>query len=262
MKKINISITGGLGRMGQLLIQQTQKDKNLKLHSATENKEIKKGKIQYQKNNDKAFKRTNVIIDFTRPNCTLEVLKLAVKHKKKVVIGTTGFQKKHWDEIKKASKKIAILQSGNMSLGINLMQYVSKILSKGFLSDYQMEVHDDHHIKKIDYPSGTALMLGHAVADGKNKNLKQIQGKIFLNKRGKGQKNKLNFIKLQHLNFLAASLEQPPKMSRHLSILNHLTEQQNYTHTGLLKIIENLMSCMLRMEFSLIMSLLGEGKLL
>lgn len=193
MKKINISITGGLGRMGQLLIQQTQKDKNLKLHSATENKEIKKGKIQYQKNNDKAFKRTNVIIDFTRPNCTLEVLKLAVKHKKKVVIGTTGFQKKHWDEIKKASKKIAILQSGNMSLGINLMQYVSKILSKGFLSDYQMEVHDDHHIKKIDYPSGTALMLGHAVADGKNKNLKQIQGKIFLNKKGKGQKNKLNF---------------------------------------------------------------------
>ncbi len=193
MKKINISITGGLGRMGQLLIQQTQKDKNLKLHSATENKEIKKGKIQYQKNNDTAFKGTNVIIDFTRPNCTLEVLKLAVKHKKKVVIGTTGFQKKHWDEIKKASKKIAILQSGNMSLGINLMQYVSKILSKGFLSDYQMEVHDDHHIKKIDYPSGTALMLGHAVADGKNKNLKQIQGKIFLNKKGKGQKNKLNF---------------------------------------------------------------------
>ena len=103
-----------------------------------------------------------------------------------------GFKKKHWDAIKKASKKIAILQSGNMSLGINLMQFVSKILSKGFMGDYQMEVHDAHHIK-IDYPSGTALMLGHAVAEGKFKSLKQIQGKIFLNKKGKGKSNKLNF---------------------------------------------------------------------
>jgi len=193
MKKINITITGGLGRMGQLLIKHTQRDKNLKLYSATEYKEIKKGKVKYQKNTDSAFKGTNVVIDFTRPNCTLEVLKFAIKHKKKVIIGTTGFKKKHWDAIKKASKKIAILQSGNMSLGINLMQFVSKILSKGFMDDYQMEVHDAHHAKKIDYPSGTALMLGHAVADGKSKSLKQIQGKIFLNKKGKGTTNKLNF---------------------------------------------------------------------
>ena len=113
MKKINVTVTGGLGRMGQLLIKYTQKDKKLKLFSVTEYKELKKGKIKYQKNNDKAFKGTNVIIDFTRPNCTLEVLKLAVKFKKKVIIGTTGFQKKHWDAIKKASKK---LQSYNLEI--------------------------------------------------------------------------------------------------------------------------------------------------
>jgi 4-hydroxy-tetrahydrodipicolinate reductase len=101
MKKLNITVTGGLGRMGQLLIKNTQKDRQLRLYSATEHKELKKGKIHYQKNVDKAFKGTNVIIDFTRPNCTMEVLKLAVKHKKKVIIGTTGFQKKHWDAIKK-----------------------------------------------------------------------------------------------------------------------------------------------------------------
>ena len=193
MKKIKITVTGGLGRMGQLLIKNTQKDKKLKLYSATEYKEFKKAGVKYQKNTDAAFKGTDVIIDFTRPNCTLEVLKLAIKHKKKVIIGTTGFQKKHWDTIKKASKKIPILQSGNMSLGINLMQFVSKILSKGFMNNYQMEIHDAHHAKKIDYPSGTALMLGHAVADGKSKSLKQIQGKIFLNKKGKGKTNKLNF---------------------------------------------------------------------
>ena len=193
MKKINITITGGLGRMGQLLIKHTNKDKKLILHSVTEYKELKKGKIRYQLNNDQAFKGTNVIIDFTRPNCTLEVLKLAVKYKKKVIIGTTGFKERHWKIIKKASKKISILQSGNMSLGINLMQFVSKILSKGFMNNYQMEIHDAHHIKKIDYPSGTALMLGHAIADGKLKTLKKIQGKIFVNEKGKGSVNKLNF---------------------------------------------------------------------
>ena len=78
MKKINVTVTGGLGRMGQLLIKYTQKDKKLKLFSVTEYKELKKGNIKYQKNNDKAFKGTNVIIDFTRPNCTLEVLKLCL----------------------------------------------------------------------------------------------------------------------------------------------------------------------------------------
>ena len=192
-KKINITVAGGLGRMGQLLIKHTNKDKNLKLHSVTEYKEFQKGKIKYQVNNDKAFKNTNIIIDFTRPNCTLEILKFAVKYKKKVIIGTTGFRKKHWDAIKKASKKISILQSGNMSLGINLMQFVSRILSRGFMNDYQMEICDAHHIKKIDYPSGTALMLGHAIADGKSKTLKKIQGKIYLNKKGKGSQNKLNF---------------------------------------------------------------------
>ena len=100
MKKINITITGGLGRMGQLLIKQTNKDKKLILHSVTEYKELKKGKIRYQLNNDQAFKGTNVIIDFTRPNCTLEVLKLAVKYKKKVIIGTTVFKERHWKIIK------------------------------------------------------------------------------------------------------------------------------------------------------------------
>ncbi|MEK9717002.1 MAG: 4-hydroxy-tetrahydrodipicolinate reductase [Pelagibacteraceae bacterium] len=193
MKKLNITISGGLGRMGSLLIKNTIKDKKLKLYSSTEHKEIRKGKMLFQKNTDKAIKGTNVIIDFTRPKCTLEILKLAIKHKKKIVIGTTGFNKNHLNIIKKASKKIAILQSGNMSLGINLMQFVSKILSKGFMKDYQMEIHDAHHIKKIDYPSGTALMLGNAVAEGKGKQLNQIQGKIFLNKKGKGKVNRINF---------------------------------------------------------------------
>ena len=82
-----------------------------------------------------------------------------------------------------------------MSLGVNLMQYLSGILSEKILKEYSMEIHDSHHKMKIDYPSGTALMLGNAVAKGKGKSLDQIKGNIFLNKKGKGQgkANKINF---------------------------------------------------------------------
>ena len=77
-----------------------------------------------------SFKKTDVIIDFTVPKCTLEVLKLVTKLKKRVVIGTTGFNKKEELLIKKFSKKIPILKAGNMSLGVNLLMYLTEIASK------------------------------------------------------------------------------------------------------------------------------------
>ncbi|MDB4022632.1 4-hydroxy-tetrahydrodipicolinate reductase [Pelagibacteraceae bacterium] len=193
MKKINITISGGLGRMGSLLIQKVKEDRSLNLSSVTEQRELKKNGIFFEKNSSQSLKKANVVIDFTRPNCTSQILKLATKLKKKVIIGTTGFNKKQQAEINKASKKIAILQSGNMSLGVNLMQYLSGILSEKILKEYSMEIHDAHHKMKIDYPSGTALMLGNAVAKGKGKSLDQIKGNIFLNKKGKGKANKINF---------------------------------------------------------------------
>ena len=195
MKKNNIVITGCLGRMGKLLTKCVAKDKNLKLTGLTENKLINKkiyGLIP-QTCNTQVFKKADVIIDFTIPKSTIETLKIAKKLKKKLVIGTTGFSDKEQRLISKTSKFIPILQSGNMSLGINLMQFISRVLSKGFMSNYTIEIHDTHHKKKIDYPSGTALMLGHAIAEGKNKKLRQLKGKIFLNRKGNSESNKLNF---------------------------------------------------------------------
>ena len=194
MKKINITITGALGRMGKILIKRIDKNKNLKLFSLTDLKSGKTiNKIKIQNNNLEAFKKTDVIIDFSRPKASLEVLKYAKKFKKKIVIGTTGFTKQQNILIKNYSKKIAIFKSGNMSLGINLLEYIVNIFSKKIPNDYQIEISDNHHKKKVDYPSGTALMLANAVSKGKNKNLESIKGKIFLNKSGKLQKNKINF---------------------------------------------------------------------
>ena len=129
MKKINLAITGCIGRMGQQLIKTSKANKNFKLVSLTENRIINKTivGIKPNLNTEKAFKKANVIIDFTVPKCTLEVLKIASKLKKKVVIGTTGFTKKEENIIKKYSRKIPILKAGNMSLGVNLLMYLTKI---------------------------------------------------------------------------------------------------------------------------------------
>jgi 4-hydroxy-tetrahydrodipicolinate reductase len=194
MKKIKITITGALGRMGKILIKRINKNKNLKLFSLTDLKSGKIiNKIKIQNNNLEAFKKTDVIIDFSRPKASLEVLKYAKKFKKKIVIGTTGFTKQQNNLIKNYSKKIAIFKSGNMSLGINLLEYIVNIFSKKIPNDYQIGISDNHHKKKVDYPSGTALMLANAISKGKNKNLESIKGKIFLNRSGKMQKNKVNF---------------------------------------------------------------------
>jgi len=194
MKKINITITGALGRMGKILIKRISKNKNLKLSSITDLKIGKKiGGIKTQRNNLEAFKKTDVIIDFSRPKASIEILKYAKKLKKKIVIGTTGFNSKQNNLIKNYSKKIAIFKSGNMSLGINLLEYIVSIFSKKIPSNYQIGISDDHHKRKVDYPSGTALMLANAVSKGKNKNLESIKGRMFLNKSGNVKKNKINF---------------------------------------------------------------------
>ena len=195
MKKINISITGCLGRMGQQLIKSSKKNKLFQLHSITENKIIKKKilGIKPQLNSEKTFNNTDVIIDFTIPKCTFEVLKIAAKLKKKVIIGTTGFTEKEEKKIKVYSKKIPILKAGNMSLGINLLMYLTEITSKTLNDNYLAKIFEVHHKHKKDYPSGTALMLGKGIANGKHKDLYKILGKKFLNKKYFPYGKKINF---------------------------------------------------------------------
>ena len=96
MKKINLSITGCLGRMGKQLIKSSKRSRDFKIVSITENRKIKKKYLvlDLHLTLKDAFKKTKVIIDFTVPKCTLEVLKIASKLKTRVVIGTTGFSKK------------------------------------------------------------------------------------------------------------------------------------------------------------------------
>ena len=195
MKKINIAITGCMGRMGQQIIKSVKNDKNFKLISVTENRKIKQkiNGLKVEFNTEKAFKKASLVIDFSVPKCTFEVLKIASKLKKKVVIGTTGFTKKEENLIKKYSKKIPILKAGNMSLGINLLMYLTEITSSSLGKNFLSKVFEIHHKHKKDYPSGTALMLGKGIALGKNKNFYSLIGKKYLNKKSFPYGKKINF---------------------------------------------------------------------
>ena len=194
-RKIKLTITGCLGRMGRQLIKSAKKDSRFEITSVTENK-IHKKKISGllpRLNSEDAFKKSDLIIDFTIPKCTLEVLKIAVKQKKRVIIGTTGFSEREENIIRNFSQKIPILKAGNMSLGINLLMYLTEITSKSLGNNFQSKIFEAHHKFKKDYPSGTAMMLGEGIATGKNKNLYKILGKKYLNKNKFPYGKKINF---------------------------------------------------------------------
>lgn len=194
MMKVKILICGSSGKMGSKLTRLIKQNKQFLISGLVNKKNydnfIKKN---ISVNYEKIIKKTDVILDFSHPTLTLKILRIANKYKKKVIIGTTGFNNKQENFIKLCSKKIPILKSGNMSIGINLLAYTLKILSKKIPDDYKIGIVDNHHKAKLDYPSGTALMLADALSMGRNKSRGSMMGKFFLNKKGYLNDNKINF---------------------------------------------------------------------
>jgi 4-hydroxy-tetrahydrodipicolinate reductase len=215
-KPLKIIVIGAYGRTGQFIVNKIIKNNNFQLINPS-NKKIKNNNIGC-----KLIGECDVIIDFSVPKSTLKILNFARKLKKKIVIGTTGFTDKQNKLIKNYSKRIAIFKSGNMSMGINLLEYIVNILSKKIPSNYYIGINDDHHRKKVDYPSGTALMLAGAVSKGKNKNLESIKVKFFLNKKGDLQKNKINFFITRKGNTIG----------KHSVLFNNKIESIELKHTA------------------------------
>ena len=195
MKKINLAVTGCMGRMGQQIIKSAKSDKDFKLVALTENKSINKKilGVKLEQNTELTLRKSNLIIDFTIPQCTFQILKIASKLKKRVVIGTTGFTKKEENLIKNFSKMIPILKAGNMSLGINLLMYLTEITASSLGNKFLSKIFEVHHKHKKDYPSGTALMLGKGIALGKKRDFYSLLGKKYLNKKTFPYGNKINF---------------------------------------------------------------------
>ncbi len=182
--KSKIVIAGVTGRMGQTLIESVLADESLTLHAAIDR--VGSPKIgqdagaQFGKNTGvkvisdiaTALKGADVLIDFTRPEASLQYLEACQKANVKHVIGTTGFTDAQKANIHVASKHIAIVFAPNMSVGvtllIDLVEQAARVLSDG----YDIEVVEMHHRHKVDAPSGTALRLGEAAAQGLGQDLK------------------------------------------------------------------------------------------
>ena len=162
----NLVINGCLGRMGQEVAKQSEFYKDLKLVAGIDITENNNSNFPVYSNINDLKEKVDVIIDFSRPESTLNVLEYAKSKNIAVVIATTGFSKEQEDIIKEYSKSIPIFKSANMSFDINLMCKIVSEVAK-MLPNNDIEIIETHHNKKIDAPSGTALLL----ADSINKSL-------------------------------------------------------------------------------------------
>ena len=173
MQKIKIGIFGPNGRMGKNILEQIKNFNELKLSSLCENKKHPiVGKelegIAVHSNLKKLVDESDVIIDFTIPEATINLLKELRSSKKKtaVITGTTGFTTSQTKKFLALSKGLKILQSFNMSLGISILKELVKKTAKNISEESDIEISETHHNMKRDIPSGTALTLADSVNEG------------------------------------------------------------------------------------------------
>ncbi len=173
---LKVVIAGSTGRMGQALLEGVFADKDLSLHAALDiidSPQIgrdagelfgKTSGVKISHDLEAALKGADVLVDFTRPEASLQYLAACQKANVKMVIGTTGFSAAQKAQIETAAKNIAIVFAPNMSAGvtllISLVESAAKVLNEGF----DIEISEAHHRHKVDAPSGTALRLGEAAA--------------------------------------------------------------------------------------------------
>ena len=172
VKKYKLSIIGATGRMGQMLVRAAMEKNDFDLvgllevegHNLIGTKgnelfpELKKDLV-FSDSLEEILEISDVIIDFTSPKNSVDVAVKAAKFKVVDVIGTTGFSKSQLKQIEKASKNTTLIRAGNMSLGVNILTGVTEKIAEALDDDFDIEIVEMHHNKKIDTPSGTALML-------------------------------------------------------------------------------------------------------
>jgi 4-hydroxy-tetrahydrodipicolinate reductase len=177
-------VTGASGRMGQTLIRLVQGSDKLRLVACVERPghawigrdvgEAMGGSPLGVKVTDdalEAFARAQAVVDFTSPAATVDFAALAAQARAVHVIGTTGLEPEHLAKIEAASRHATIIRAGNMSLGVNLLVRMTQKVAAALDADWDVEVVEAHHRMKVDAPSGTALMLGQAAADGRGVSL-------------------------------------------------------------------------------------------
>jgi len=140
-----------------------------------------------------AFAKAQAILDFTAPAATVEFAGLAAQARAVHVIGTTGFTEDDLEKLNAAARHAVIIRAGNMSLGVNLLTQLTKKVAAALDDDYDIEVIEAHHNQKVDAPSGTALMLGEAAAEGRGVKLSDVSDRGRDGITGARQKGDIGF---------------------------------------------------------------------
>jgi 4-hydroxy-tetrahydrodipicolinate reductase len=148
-------------------------------------------------NLEELVKNSDVIIDFSNPELSLQTANLAAKHHKILVCGTTGFSDEQKAQLKNHSQNAVVIWSSNMSIGVNLLMNLAEQVARTLHSDYDVEIFEMHHRNKVDAPSGTALSLGEAVAKGRNLNFGEVCRKTRDGIVGKRAENEIGFCALR-----------------------------------------------------------------
>ena len=183
-----IVITGASGRMGQMLIKHVEASDKCKLVGALERsghdwigrdvgEAMGGAPIGVAVTDDplEAFAKAQAVIDFTAPVATIEFAALAAQARIVHVIGTTGFADDDLAKLSAAARHATIVRAGNMSLGVNLLTKLTRMVAEALDADYDIEIVEAHHNRKVDAPSGTALMLGEAAAAGRGVSLGEVR---------------------------------------------------------------------------------------
>ncbi|MFQ5780950.1 MAG: 4-hydroxy-tetrahydrodipicolinate reductase [Nitrospiria bacterium] len=199
---MKLTISGAAGRMGRAILESLYEEEDLELGSALEKKGhpsvgrdageligIGKWGVVVSDRLKKSVLEGEVIVDFTYPQGTLKMVQEAQRKRKPMVIGTTGFLSEQEKRIKEAAKKIPIVWSPNMSVGVNVMLKLLEGAAKSLGAAYDIEIMEIHHRHKKDAPSGTALRMGEVLAVARGTSLTRVgrfsrQGTIGVRETG------------------------------------------------------------------------------
>jgi 4-hydroxy-tetrahydrodipicolinate reductase len=201
-----IVITGASGRMGRMLIQSVQNSARARLIGALERpghawigqdvgRAMGGAEMGVTVTDDplEVIARAQAVIDFTAPAATLEFATLAAQARAVHVIGTTGFEAADLRNLEAAARHAVIIRAGNMSLGVNLLTQLTKRVAAALDEDFDIEIVEAHHNQKLDAPSGTALMLGEAAAEGRGVALENVSDRGRDGITGKRERGHIGF---------------------------------------------------------------------
>ncbi len=186
MNPLKIAIAGASGRMGRMLIEAVQNADDAVLSGALDIAASpaigtdaaaftgKPAGVPVESDLAKGLAGAQYLIDFTRPEATLQHLEYCAAHGIKLIIGTTGFDQAGKEAIAAAAKKTAIVFAPNMSVGVNVTMKLLEMAAKSFSQGYDIEIIEAHHRHKVDAPSGTALKMGEVIADALGRKLDDV----------------------------------------------------------------------------------------